>query len=66
MVNKTEVRLILCIRIFAIAVFLVPLAIYSYYEVDIDLVKYGMPATIGIMIVLECLSTIGVYGLKDK
>jgi hypothetical protein len=64
--DKTEVRLVIYTKIFFITVFLVPLAIYSFTEIDMGLIKYGMPVIVGIIVILECISTIGTYGFNDE
>lgn len=42
-------------------IFLVPLAIYSFYEIDISVIKIGIPCVIGIWLLLEYTNTISNY-----
>lgn len=39
-------------------IFLVPLAIYSFYEIDIAIIKIGIPCVIGVWFFLECANII--------
>jgi len=42
-------------------IFLVPLAIYSFYEIDISVIKIGIPCVIWIWLLLESANTISNY-----